>query len=274
MNNITRSKNNGAYKFIAPFLLVFFAVNLFPYFISFYTSLHEWDMSYRFIDENLTYTGLKNYGLFHIDKYFFPTLLNIVVFALCSVVLIHCLSIIVAKLILLSSKKAQGLILIAYVVPYVVNKDALVIGAQEYGIGLTIIESRWWGPIVNGVNESFIATYQFIGFFTLIYYMVLKSIKRNLIEAAQLEGANVWDIFINIEFPYLKNMLYMMIVLSVIMLIQVAQGFKFIIGNLFWMREIDIASAFSWVYIFFVMALFIKISIVRKLIIKRKEKSL
>ena len=46
--------------------------------------------------------------------------------------------------------------------------------------------------------------WRFLGLYTIIFYAALLSVPRELEEAAQLDGASAWKVFVKIRFPHIR----------------------------------------------------------------------
>ncbi|MCJ8312509.1 MAG: sugar ABC transporter permease [Saccharospirillaceae bacterium] len=263
MHKLDKTNQSSAYKFLVPFLIAFLLVNLFPYLTSFYVSFQYWSLYTPFIGENIEFVKAENYLLIYDERGFFASLLNVLLFLVFSVFIIHSLALLFAKLISISAKKTQGIILIAFIVPFVVNTNATNVGLIEMGLFI-FYDPINDGVILKSISESISISYQFVGFFTLIYYMVLKSVPKNIIEAAQLDGASIARVFLSIELPHLKRMIVMMLVLSMIMMMQSARGFVDIINVFFRVGDMGLASAFSWTFIFLVLVFIMTVLLILK----------
>jgi raffinose/stachyose/melibiose transport system permease protein len=87
---------------------------------------------------------------------------------------------------------------------YAVNPRGLVNGFLG-SVGLHNLERPWLSD-VHTVLASVSAPegWRFLGIYMIIIYAALISVPRELEEAARLDGANAWRIFIYVRFPHIR----------------------------------------------------------------------
>jgi len=262
MSNLTPANQASAYKFIAPFLILFISVNLLPYILSFYMSFHYWFLNSEFTSENIDFVGIENYFFIFSEPHIGENLFSIFIYMILS---IHILSLLFAKLITYCFKFTHVWILLAMITPYVVTSVSFslpFINTREPNFQLIY-------PAI-AYNDALTQIYTLTGFFTVIYYMVLKSVPHNILEAAKLEGASIVKVFILIEIPHMKKMILMMMALSIVMLIGNASGIDIIIQLLWNGKDMGLASSLTWIYIYMLLIIVFSILIFNK--IKQKIK--
>lgn len=77
---------------------------------------------------------------------------------------------------------------------------------------------HWLGdPDIAFYSVVFVVTWQLIGFCTVIYLASLQSVPKDLLEAAQIDGANRWQQFRNVTWPLLAPGVTINMVLLLIM---------------------------------------------------------
>ena len=85
-------------------------------------------------------------------------------------------------------------------------------------LGLIEKNIHWLGdPKIAFYSVVLVVTWQLIGFCTVIYLASLQSIPKDLLEAAQIDGANRWQQFRNVTWPLLApgvtvNMVLLLII--------------------------------------------------------------
>jgi len=85
-------------------------------------------------------------------------------------------------------------------------------------LGLIEKNIHWLGdPAIAFYSVVLVVTWQLIGFCTVIYLASLQSIPKDLLEAAQIDGANRWQQFRNVTWPLLApgvtiNMVLLLII--------------------------------------------------------------
>jgi multiple sugar transport system permease protein len=85
-------------------------------------------------------------------------------------------------------------------------------------LGLIEKNIHWLGdPRIAFYSVVLVVTWQLIGFCTVIYLASLQSIPKDLLEAAQIDGANRWQQFRNVTWPLLAPGVTINMVLLLIM---------------------------------------------------------
>ncbi len=208
--------------FTLPFILGFLLFMLVPMGISLY---------YSFCDYNIlsppVFTGFKNYtNMFH-DETFFKAIGVTFYYALVSVPLRLIFALMVA-MILLKTTKASGFYRAAYYLPSiiggsvavsilwkrmfaidgVVNKLLSVFGLEEGISSLGNTKTAIWTLII-------LAVWQF-GSSMLVFLSSLKQIPSTLYEAARVDGANSVTQFFKVTLPLLTPTIFFNLVMQMI----------------------------------------------------------
>ncbi|BCE03048.1 carbohydrate ABC transporter permease [Marinicellulosiphila megalodicopiae] len=272
MSKLTPHNQFSAYKFITPFIIIFFLVSLLPYIIGLFMSFHYWFLLEEFKGENIDFVGVDNYFLIYDEKNINSLFSSLIVFLVVSVLFIHFFALLFSKLITYCFKSSQAWILLALITPYVVSELAL-----QFGAGYIDIKTRAFAGLDLmdvAFEDAWVEIYKLAGFFTLIYYMVLKSVPKNILEAAKLEGASIVKVFFAIELPHMKKMISMMFVLSIVMLIGKARAVDFMIQFLWQAGDMGLASVFTWTYVYLLLIIVFLIFVYKKIRQALKEKQL
>lgn len=193
----------------------------------------------RQITNPTAFVGIQNYVDLLQDRFFRDAVKNTVVFTVYSEVFKIIVGLI-AALLLHNLKRGKtiltGIVLLPWIVPTVVTALAWrsiydpLFGGLNYAIeslGLSgvfqtlqlapRIPASWLGdrnlamPSIILVN-----VWKGIPFFTINFLAGLKSIDADLYEAASVDGATVWEKFINITLPGLRNVMMVAILLTTI----------------------------------------------------------
>ncbi len=208
--------------FTAPFAVAFLAFLVAPLLYAFWLSLHS---SSILIGQH--FTGFDNYVKAFTDPLFIQGSWLVIRFSavLIPVQMLVSLS---AALVLdsLTSRFAKFSRLVIFV-PYAVPA---VIGAIMWGF----LYSKNFGPLRDlfslfgatapnllAPNAIFgalvnIVTWQWAGYYMIIIYAALKSIDPTLYEAADLDGANKWQVAIHIKIPMVSSALVLILVFALI----------------------------------------------------------
>jgi len=181
------------------------------------------------IKKSSEFVGIQNYVKIFGNKLFLKYLLNTVKWTFWSVLGQLVMGLAIALLIARPMKGGTALrsfLLIPYVVPavtlalvskWIMNSDYGIVSYWLQQAGL--LEARqsllamqgpaMWVVVILNVWRSY-------PFPMLIYWAALKSIDRQIYEAATVDGANKWKTFLHITLPQLKNTTIVLAVLRII----------------------------------------------------------
>jgi multiple sugar transport system permease protein len=213
-----------ALPFIAPLVTIMVGLILWPFLNAIWISF-----TVRNIRRQEVFVGLQNYERLFSDADFIGAVNNTILFTVVSVVLKLIVGMTIA--LLLHSRipfrtVLTGLMLLPWIVPEVVTAmawrsiyDPIFGGLNPILQGLGLIDRRvgWLSepqlalPSVIAVN-----IWKGIPFFTLLILAGLKSIDKELYEAAEVDGADTYERFRNVTLPSLKYVLAVTLLLSTI----------------------------------------------------------
>ncbi len=193
--------------YILPAIIILLVVTIYPLIYVFYLSLHR-NMP---IFEISNFIGIKNYIFLLKDERFWNALKNTLYFTGLSVVAELLLGLMIA-LFLDRSFKGRGMIraivLIPWAIPTVVsakmwewiyNPD---FGILNYIFGTNI---NWLGSPFWAINAAiFMDVWKTTPFAVLLFMAGLQVIPRELYQAARVDGASSFQVFIHITLPLLK----------------------------------------------------------------------
>jgi multiple sugar transport system permease protein len=227
-----RKDNLSAYIFLGPFLFVFTVFLLIPVIYSLYLSLFRvgpyTDLTQVF--STMEFAGLSNYGALFRDQEFLWSLVLTLLYG-CMTIPGTILVSLALALLLNRELKGRGLFRSAFFLPNVL--DMLVIG-----FAWQLIYSPRFGILTLTLDQFFnIKAFHETGFLGNPYYalpaiaiaMILKgsgfgmilflaslgNISKSLYEAAQIDGANHWQSFLNITLPLLKPTILFLVVTGI-----------------------------------------------------------
>ncbi len=184
--------------FTLPTLIAFAIAFLIPFVLGIYLSFTRFTTV-----TNSHWVGISNY--FHAltdDKNFLNALIFTVKFAVVSVILINVFAFALA--VLLTSKiKGTNVFRTVFFMPNLIGGIVLgyiwqlLINGVLINFGVDITYSAnygFWGLVV-------LMNWQMVGYMMIIYIAGIQSISRELIEAAEIDGANAWQILKGITVP-------------------------------------------------------------------------
>ncbi len=214
-----------AFVFIAPIVFLMVVLIAWPFVKAFYTSLTIRNMAER----RDVFVGFQNYARLYTDPFYHQAVKATVLFTVNSIVFKIIFGII-AALLLHSQKRFKniltGLVLLPWIVPSVVQAltwksiyDPIFGGLDPILMSLGIIDRpvAWLSePATAMAAVVMVNIWAGIPFFTVNLLAGLSSIDAELYEAAEIDGANGWQRFLNITLPGLKYVLAVATLLSTI----------------------------------------------------------
>lgn len=209
----SRSKTSVLVFLIPPLLLYGVAV-LLPILQSLFLSFFRWDGI-----TDMVFVGLSNYvEMFTQDDVFWISFLNSLGYLAICLVLQLGGALVVASL-LLTLARGRELVKTLYLLPAVISTVAIALLFQRIysveplglinqilqWIGLGEFQQAWLSNVDTVLAAVSIPEgWRFTGLYMLIIYAALLAVPRELEEAARLEGANWWQVFTKIRFPYIR----------------------------------------------------------------------
>ncbi len=211
--------------FILPSLLLYTAFVIAPTASSVYLSLTSWDG----ISPDIRFIGLDNFREIINSPRVHNAFMNTMVFATVLVLLENIVALGLAMLVdqvkwfsnlfrsifyfpVLMSGVVMGFIWVI-----ILNYNFGVINQILDRIGLSSMKVDWLGDPDTALISIILATvWKASGFFMIIYLAGLQGIPKEMIEAANIDGANRWQQFRHITFPLLAGAFTVCVMLSMI----------------------------------------------------------
>ncbi|MGW0817299.1 carbohydrate ABC transporter permease [Streptomyces viridiviolaceus] len=208
-----RSKLSVA-VFLLPPLLLYGAAVLLPIVQSLVLSLFSWDGI-----TDMQFVGLSNYQhMLAGDSMFWTTFANQLGYvAICLVLQLG--GGLAAASLLASLTRGREVVKVLYLLPAVISTLAIaflfqrIYSMEPAGLLNRLLQSigldglaRPWLSDVHTVLAAVSAPegWRFIGLYTVILYAALLTVPKEIEEAARLDGANQWQVFTRIRFPYIR----------------------------------------------------------------------
>ena len=221
-----RRQTRVAYAFLAPTLLLFLIFRHGPAVFSLILSLFNWTL----VDDP-EFVGIGNFRSLATDDIFWKAMGNTLMYTAYAVPPDIVIALFLAVLL---NQQLRGLrfFRLAYFIP-VVTATAIVAIVWQWmyqpnGIINGIIqalgfEPRFWLSDPSTVLPAIaaMAVWKHVGFNMLIFLAGLQSIPVELEEAARLDGAGRWRVFLNIKLPLLRPVIVLATILTTIGSLQV-----------------------------------------------------
>ena len=208
--------------FVLPTLLAFTIGFIIPFIQGLYLSFCQFTTV-----NNATFTGLSNYQSALADSSFLSSFKFTVMFAVASIVLINVIAFALA-LLLTRQLKGTNVFRTIFFMPNLIG--GIVLGyiwqlifngiLAKYSTALAL--NQWlgfWGLII-------LVSWQQIGYMMIIYIAGLQSIPGEVMEAAQIDGANSWQCLWKVTIPM------MMPSITICTFLSITNGFKLFDQNL------------------------------------------
>ncbi len=208
-----KSKNTNsldAYWFILPYFVLFFAFFLLPALTILPMSFTKWN-----ILGTPKFVGLNNFVRMFDDKYFWSAIFNTFEY---TILVTIGLTILAMLLAILLNQKLRGRVIgrVFVLMPYVISSAAAGIVwkwifDKNFGIINSYLTQMGFmpQPFLTDTTQSMLAIvfmnlWWSVGFNTIIFLAALQGIPQDLYEAAEVDGANGWQLFNYITIPSLK----------------------------------------------------------------------
>lgn len=208
---MAKRKNWGWYAlFVVPLLLIFVTVVIIPFIIGIYYSFFDWDG----ISANpMVPVGLENYITLFSDTRFLDSAWITIKFTFLAVIAVNIVGLTFALLVTSKLRTANiartfvfmpyliGGLLLGYIWKFVFSDVFVLIGEWT---GLDSIFFNWlMHPDYALYALVIVFTWQMAGYIMIIYIAGIQSIPGEVIEAAKIDGANLWQRNRRIIFPLL-----------------------------------------------------------------------
>ncbi|BBI32936.1 carbohydrate ABC transporter permease [Cohnella abietis] len=231
-------KSRTLYLFISPFYILFLVFSVFPIIFSIYLSFHKWDGI-----GSMSSVGFNNFNyMFHDPNFWQAMINNIAIWLLANGPMLVC-ALVIAYVINLSIVKFKGFFRIAFFLPNITAMVAVVIIFQsmfgnEYGLINFFLEKLGldkiaWFNSSTGVRVviALMIAWRYLGYNAIIYLSGLQRIPKDLYEAANLDGATMFQTFTKITLPMLRSIILFSVMMSTIGGFQIFTEPQVLAGN-------------------------------------------
>lgn len=211
-----RRKKIAGFLFVLPAALFVFSFMLYPLIYSLFISLHKFNFVY---DDAPEFIGLANYINAFADETFLVSLMNTFIFAFFYVASIMVISLFLA-LLLFQKIKFNNFYRTAIFIPVVVPLSLAALAflwilEPNYGLlnhilgdvlGLKILTRPWLNEGITAMGSIIgVGLWATIGFETILFLGGLQSIPSDILEAAEVDGANGWKKVVYVILPNLRE---------------------------------------------------------------------
>jgi multiple sugar transport system permease protein len=213
----------STFLFLVPLLLIFGVFSWFPIVRAFVMSLQETNLV-----TDPTFVGLDNFARVLADPLFGIAVRNTAYFALLALVFGFPIPIVLA-VIISEARRGKGLLSALAYLPVVVPPVVSVLlwrffyDAGPHGVFNTILGWVGVGPLpwlqnATSAMPSIVieATWAAAGSTVIIYLAALLSVPPELYDAAEVDGASIWQKIWHVTLPQLRGVLFVLLILQLI----------------------------------------------------------
>jgi raffinose/stachyose/melibiose transport system permease protein len=201
--------------FLAPALLIYSVVVVYPMVYSVYLSLFRWDG----VSPTKTFVGLQNYvDLFTQDQVFWIALKNNAVWLVAALLLPTSIGLGLALLLNLKFRGSAvfrsifyfpavlSLAVVGLIWTWIYHPDLGLLNQALGALGLKAFQRNWLAdPNIALYPVIIAATWNAVGLPMLLFLAGLQTVPVELLEAAKVEGAGPFRRFIHVTFPLLRE---------------------------------------------------------------------
>jgi multiple sugar transport system permease protein len=235
MGAARRARDRWGLLFVAPAVAFFAVFFLYPLGQAFYLSL----TSYNLLSEP-KFIGLGNYSDLLHDPVFLRSLRTTAIYVAATAIPV-CVFALALALVLQRPGRINGAIAAAFFLPVVISDVVVAIvwklmlgqfGPINEGLAAAGVHPAGWISDPGLIPWSLVAitVWQWTGWTMVIFLAGLRTIPRNVYDAARVDGANSWQMFRDITLPLLRPTLFFVIAISIITGAQ-SFGYQYVIGN-------------------------------------------
>jgi len=213
----------SGYAFLAPSFIVLAVFTYFPVLYALALSFFKW----RIMRGDPTFNGLTNYQLLLTSQDFWQAIGNTVYFAVGSIPTGMALALLIA-ILLNRPMRTLAIYRTAYFLPTVTSMVAVSVvwmwiyhpdvGLMNYFLELVHLPAIRWLNDPNWAMPAIIilSIWKGVGYNVIIYLAGLQNIPEQLYEAAEIDGANRWQLFRNVTWPLLTPTTFLILIMAVI----------------------------------------------------------
>lgn len=208
-NNNFLKRKLSFWAFVGPIFLAYILVQLIPLITGIYYSFTDWNG----IDSDVKWIGIKNYLNIFKDQTFTQSFWFTFKFTILSIIVLNILGFGFALLVTKESKLSNilrtifympnliGGLILGFVWNFIFTEIFADLGKH---LGIHWLEG-WLSDGKTGLYGLIILmSWQMAGYLMIIYIAALQNVPQELIEAAQIDGANAWQRTKNITIPLVR----------------------------------------------------------------------
>ncbi len=220
--------NKHPYVFIAPAVIILAVFSIVPIIVAFLISFTDLDLAGLANWSNVHFVGLENYSALISDELFYKSIYNTFFYVIIGVPLVIVFSLGIALLLNYGTSKLFTVFRGVYYMPSITNIIAVAViwgflynteyGLFNYLLSLLDVEKiPWLGePTIAKLSLIVLAVWKGIGINMIIFLAALQGIPKSYYEAAEMDGANRWQVLWNVTIPLLRYATFFVTVTTLI----------------------------------------------------------
>jgi ABC-type sugar transport system permease subunit len=213
------------YAFVLPALLLYGFFFIYPFVVSIYYSLTDWDGAQPIKE----FIGLSNYRALLADSLLWEALYHNLIWVVLGTAAPIAIGLLLGVL-LWSGTRGTTLFRTLYFLPFILAQVVVAIiwnwiyhplwgplNVSLRALGLDSLARGWLGdPAWALLAVIIVAVWSYFGFTFVVIMAGLQDVSKELVEAATLDGANPWQRFIHVIVPQLRHVLTMITAFTLI----------------------------------------------------------
>ena len=194
-----------------PSFFIWFSVVIIPYVYGLFITFTDWNG----LSQDINFIGIENYKNILTDSAFLGAFWKTVVYALFTVILSNLIGFILA-LVVTSGIKGQNLFRTGFFTPNIIGGIILgyiwnfifSFGLTKLGefTGISWMQTSWLtNPVRALMALIIVSAWQMSGYLMVIYIAGLTAVPADLMEAARVDGATVFQTVMQIKIPMIRG---------------------------------------------------------------------
>lgn len=215
-----------SFAFVLPALLIFSIFYIYPFFYTFWLSLHQWDMIGA-----ATFVGVDNFKeiFLHDERGWWLSMYNAFFITFCALTFQNIFAFFIALGVDKCIKTGKFYRVVFFILPILAEiiigllmrdmliKDPGVLNTILDKIGLGILQRDWLGSQEQAlVTTAIVHCWKGFGWGFIIFLAGLQTIPQQLYEAARIDGASSWQSFQRITLPLMIPVIVMVFILTIL----------------------------------------------------------
>lgn len=214
--------------FIAPAVILLSLFSLIPILIAFVISFTDMNLKGLADWSNITFIGFENYKDLFSDSTFLQSIYNTLFYVVIGVPLVIICSLSIALLLNYGTSWLFNTFRAVFYMPSITNIIAVAViwgylynteyGLFNYLLSVLSLESIPWleEPTIAKISLILLAVWKGIGINMIIFLAALQGIPKSYYEAAEMDGANRFQVLFNVTLPLLRYATFFVTVTTLI----------------------------------------------------------